>query len=78
MPPLAGERWYVVPKGETAQAVRRQMIDLKFEVRDLRRQTVRHQTSDGPFGPAVSAFYDVRAPSFGRGFPSLFFKQHQV
>ena len=41
-------------------------------------QTIRFQTSDGPFGPLVSAFYDVRAPSFGRGFPSLFFKQHQV
>ena len=77
MPPLAGERWYVVPKGETAQAVRRQMIEDRFEiVRDM--QTFRPQTADVSFGPLVSAFYDMRAPSFGRGFPSLFFKQHQV
>ena len=52
VPPLAGERWYVVPKGETAQAVRRQKIEDRFEiVRDM--QTFRPQTSEGPFGPAV-------------------------
>ena len=29
MLPLAGERWYIVPKGETAQAVRQQKSDFR-------------------------------------------------
>ncbi len=42
VPPLAGERWYEVPKGETTLTVR--LSDF--------------QTSDGPFGPAVGSLYN--------------------